>query len=167
MRSKSESVVQFAIRNLHFAICNLQFLLAVSVVRLFFAPHKDLDRLYSLLMEAYLRDPTFEVRQSAKERLHGEFAGRYQLETGGLGEAEVLHVLEQLRTGLKDDENFALGYLSDGNLELRLMSAEFLDRCGALKRLCLEVDLGDRKGLERNFKLLEKARVSFELDFSP
>ncbi|MCH8074410.1 MAG: HEAT repeat domain-containing protein [SAR324 cluster bacterium] len=115
------------------------------------------DRLYGHLMEAYLRDPTFEVRQSAKIRLHGEFAERYQLETEGLGEAEVLHVLEQLSTGLKDDENFALGYLSDDNLELRLLAAEFLDRCGTLQRLCLEVDLGDRDGLERNFKLLEKA----------
>lgn len=115
------------------------------------------ERLYGHLMEAYLRDPTFEVRQSAKGRLHGDFAERYQLETDGLGEAEVLHVLEQLSIGLKDDENFALGYLSDDNLELRLLAAEFLDRCGALKRLCLEVDLGDRDGLERNFKLLEKA----------
>ena len=118
---------------------------------------EDQDRLQGYLMEAYLRDPTFEVRQSAKTRLHGEFAERYRLETEGLGEAEVLHVLEQLSTGLKDDENFALGYLSDDNLELRLLAAEFLDRCGALRRLCLEVDLGNRDGMERNFQLLEKA----------
>ena len=37
------------------------------------------------------------------------------------------------------------------------MAARFLEKSGSLERLCLDVDLGDRQGLERNSSLLAKA----------
>jgi HEAT repeat protein len=115
------------------------------------------DRLYSELYRLFLSDPSFEVRKAAWDRIHKDFSNLYSLDAKRLTHEEAYHALELLRTGSNVDENFALSYLDNNDLELRLMAARFLENSGSLERLCFEVDLGDREAMERNFKLLKNA----------
>jgi len=133
-----------------------------SAAREFRAGAADLSadsrkKLYAQVLTLLLKDPVFEVRRTAWERIHSEFSDLYALDTGSLSDDEAFHVLELLRTHSKQDENFALQYLESDHLDLRYSAALFLEKCGALDRLCFEVDMGDRDGLERNLTLLEKA----------
>lgn len=117
----------------------------------------EAEKLYSQLYDLFLKDPSFEVRKAACTRIHQEFSDRYSLDATKITHEEAFHALELLRTDSKNDENFALGYLDNEDLELRVMAARFLEKSGSLERLCLDVDLGDRQGLERNSSLLAKA----------
>ncbi len=117
----------------------------------------DDEKLYSQLYDLFLKDPSFEVRKAACTRIHKQFSERYSLDAKKLTPEEAFHALELLRTDSKIDENFALGYLDNPDLEIRSMAARFLEKCGSLERLCLDVDLGDMQGLERNAALLAKA----------
>lgn len=115
------------------------------------------EKLCSELTKLMVGDPVYEVRLTAWERIQKDFSDLYTLETGKLKEEELRHLLELLRMDSKDDQDFALRNLESANLELRFTAARYLEKCGVLERLCLETDLGDREGLERNFKLLAKA----------
>jgi len=117
----------------------------------------DREKLYSELHRLMVGDPVYEVRLTAWERIRKDFSDLYTLEAGKLKEDELRHLLELLRLDSKDDQDFALRNLESANLELRFTAARYLEKCGVLERLCLETDLGDREGLERNFKLLVKA----------
>jgi HEAT repeat protein len=114
-------------------------------------------RLYEKLLNRVLQDPVFEVRQSAWQRIQDELADLFFLDFSALKENEIYHVLELLRTGIKEDENLALHYLDSENLELRYMAACFLAKNQILERLCRNVDLGDKVVFDRNFRLLKKA----------
>jgi len=118
---------------------------------------EESEKLYGELKRLALRDPVFEVRSAAWTRLRRDFTSRLDLEAKKLSEEETFHLLELLGPEIKEHENFALSLLDSSNLELRFLAAQFLERCGSLRRLCLTVDLGDRKGLERNYKLLRSA----------
>jgi len=115
------------------------------------------EKLYSELHRLMVGDPVYEVRITAWERIRKDFSDLYTLEAGKLKEDEVCHLLELLRMDSKEDQDFAFRNLEGDNLEFRFTAARYLEKCGVLERLCLETDLGDRKGLERNFKLLAKA----------
>lgn len=115
------------------------------------------EKLYSELHRLMVGDPVYEVRLTAWERIQKDFSDLYRLEAGKLKEEEICHLLELLRVDSKDDQDFALRNLESANLEFRFTAARYLEKCGVLERLCLETDLGDREGLERNFKLLAKA----------
>lgn len=121
-----------------------------------FAP-EDRQAHYKKLHALFIHDPAYEVRKSAWSHIHNEFSDLYTLNPKGLGEDETLHVLELLNVRVKDDENFALTFLQSKNLEFRLLSADFLQRCGALERICQNADLGDREDMERVYKLLKAA----------
>ena len=118
---------------------------------------EEREKLYGEILKLLLRDPVFEVRKTAWERIHSEFSDLYSLDTGKLSDNDAFHVLELLRVHAKTDEDFALRYLESDRLDLRYSAALFLEKCGTLDRLCLEVDLGDREGLNRNRELLRKA----------
>jgi HEAT repeat protein len=118
---------------------------------------EESEKLYNELYRLALTDPVFEVRSAAWTRLQSDFAGRFSLEAQNLTEAETFHLLELLRSDSKEHENFALTLLEAANLELRFLAAQFLERCGSLKRFCLTVDRGDKKGLERSYRLLKSA----------
>ena len=117
----------------------------------------DAKKLYDKLFYLFINDSIYEVRKIAWERIKNELSNLYFLEQNKLDEDQKLHVLELLRDDSKEDENYALKILDDSNLELRLAAAIFLNKNGALRRLICNVDLGDKKLLERNYKLLEKA----------
>lgn len=117
----------------------------------------DRERLYDELLRLAINDPAYQVRNASWNRIRKDFSDIHVLAPEKFDQVEILHVLEFLTPDSKDDENFALAYLDSPNLELRFSAASFLDKRGALDRLCREVDLGDRPALERNFKLLQKA----------
>ena len=119
---------------------------------------EEKQRLYEQLFSLCLDDPAYEVRSAAWQRIQREFSALYRLEAGKLRQEQVFHLLELLRPEAKEDEEFAFSFLEAEDLELRFAAARFLDRCGSLKRLCLQVDLGDMEALERNYRLLDKAR---------
>jgi HEAT repeat protein len=115
------------------------------------------EKLFGELYRLALTDPVFEVRSAVWSRLQRDFAERINLEGQKLSEEEMFHLLELLHPDIKEHENFALTLLESANLELRFLAAQFLERCGSLKRFCLSVDLGDKKGLERTYRLLRSA----------
>ena len=117
----------------------------------------DKEKLYSELNNLILRDPVFEVRKAAHDRIISDFPGRFNPSPENLEDWEMWHVLGLLRDGNKNDENFALSFLDSDNLELRQIAAVYLDRNGALERICGAVDLGDRDDFERKLKLLKNA----------
>jgi HEAT repeat protein len=118
---------------------------------------EERPRLYEALRELYLNDTVHEVRQAAWRRIQRQLQDLHHLDPGALGETQALHVLELLDLDSKQDEAFAMRYLGSKDQELRHAAASFLSRSGALRRLCLEVSLGDREQLERNLALLLKA----------
>lgn len=117
----------------------------------------DRQRCHDILMDLVLRDPAFEVRRAAWERIHAHYPDLYALDPEGLAPEETLHLLELLRPDDAGDVNFAMGHLASDDRQLRLLAARLLERGGALLRLALGVDFGDREGLERNLELLHKA----------
>ena len=125
----------------------------------------DREEFYEQLFRTFTGDPAYEIRKAAWDRVHREFTDYYALEANKLDESGVFHVLELLRPDAKEDENFAMGYLESDDLELRLPAAQFLDSTGALTRLALEVDFGDRAALERNLRLLQNAGEVNALSF--
>ena len=118
---------------------------------------EDSERLYGKLNRLFLKDPVFEVRETAWKRIQDDFADFHSFDAGELGEDDVFHLLELLRPNVKEDEDFALQYLESENLELRYAAAQYLDANGVLERHCLGVDLGDKKALVRISRLLSKA----------
>ena len=115
------------------------------------------EETYERLRPMALGDPAHEVRQEAWRRIRREFVDLHSLELHSLKDAEVRHALEQLMPGNTTDEAFAMRFLDSDDLERRVVAAEFLAKAGALKRLCMKVDMSDRDGLERQLALLQKA----------
>ncbi len=115
------------------------------------------EKYYNLLFRAVCDDPVFRVRGEAWRRIHADYPELYRLEPQNLAPDQALHVLELLRPGNKQEENFALGFLDHSNLELRFAAAAYLEKCGVLEKLFLEVDFNDMHVFERNRSLLLKA----------
>ncbi|UCF99328.1 MAG: HEAT repeat domain-containing protein [Spirochaetaceae bacterium] len=115
------------------------------------------ESLYTRLLALSIDDPVSEVRRAAWERIHHDLLDLHTIHDKELSSEQAFHVLELLQTDSKDNENFALKFLDSDDLELRFSAARFLVRCGTLRRLCQEVDLGDRRGWKRNYDLLQKA----------
>ncbi len=135
-----------------------------------FNPETDRrEKFFSRIYEILLEDPVFEVRQAAWERIKKDFSDLYKLELKTLKEENLLHALEILKTTSKEDENLALQIFEENNeSEIYYYAGLFLNRAGVLRRLFLEVDLGDMKKVERNYQLLNKAvGVSISGFFNP
>ncbi len=115
------------------------------------------EKLYNMLFNLFINDPVFDVRKTSWLRIKKDFPDLYILNPEKLDEVHKLHVLELLENDSKEDENFALNILNSCNFELRAQASLFLNKVGALNRLILNVDLGDKEILERNYNLLEKA----------
>jgi len=115
------------------------------------------EKLYNELYRLYLNDPVLEVRAAAKERINKDFTDIYNINIDSLSTPEALHALEHLSAFSKADEDTAVRFLNNDNLELRFASARFLEERGALNRLMEQADLGDREDLERIENLLKKS----------
>lgn len=123
------------------------------------------QRLYDQLTALFIRDPVFEVRKAARDRIRSQFSDLYSFDASSLSPEEAFHALPLLDPENKDDQNAALELLAGDNLELRLAAARFLVSCGTLERLFLQADIGDRTGLERTLRVLENAAAVNVVDF--
>ena len=130
-------------------------LIRKTIIKEFLSDERE--KLYDFLFNIISNDPVYEVRRAAWERIQKDFPEFYMLNESTLKGVQAFHVLELLRHGSKQDENFALHFLNGGDLELRLSAASFLDHIGSLQRLFISVDMGDREILDRNYNLLKKA----------
>ena len=115
------------------------------------------EKLYNELYRLFLCDPVQEVRSAAKDRISRDFTDIYNINIDSLNPWEALHALEHLSAFSKADEDTAIRFLDNDNLELRFSAARFLEERGALKRLLLNADMGDRKDLARIENLLTKS----------
>ena len=118
---------------------------------------ENLDELFGALMTMVLDDPVPEVRQSARKRIDSTFPDRWKLNPSGMDALQAIHVLELLKTDSKEDENAAITALKGSAVEARLIAARFLEKSGALEKLFLEANRGDREDWERRRTLLVKA----------
>ena len=118
---------------------------------------ENLDELFGALMTMVLDDPVPEVRQSARKRIDATFPNRWKLNPSGMDALQAIHVLELLKTDSNEDENAAITALKGSAVEARLVAARFLEKSGALERLFLEANRGDREDWERRRNLLIKA----------
>ncbi|MBN2544307.1 MAG: HEAT repeat domain-containing protein [Spirochaetes bacterium] len=123
------------------------------------------ERLYNQLFNLVLNDPIFDVRNAAWTRIHTEFSNYYNIKKLKLSDEQTIHLLQLLRTNVIDDENFAFNYINDSNLEKRFYAAKYLDKNKSLLKLCLNVSLGDKESLERNFNILKHATEVNALSF--
>jgi len=115
------------------------------------------EKLYNELYRLYLNDPVLEVRAAAKERINKDFTDIYNINIDSLTNPEALHALEHLSAFSKADEDTAIRFLGNDNLELRFAAARFLEERGALNRLMEQADLGDREDLDRIENLLKRS----------
>jgi HEAT repeat protein len=119
---------------------------------------EDREKLYGLLWDKLIRDPVYEVRKSAKERIREDFSGLYDPPAASfLSAGETARLLEMADAGIQGDRNLALSCLEGDNRELIFPAAVFLDGCGVLDRLLSENSLDDPGAIDRNVRLLEKA----------
>ena len=117
----------------------------------------NLDELFDALKIMVLDDPVPEVRQSARKRIDTSFPERWKLDPAEMDDLQTIHVLELLKQDSKEDENTAITALESESLETRLAAARFLEKSGALDRLFLGANRGDREDWNRRFYLLSKS----------
>lgn len=115
------------------------------------------EKLYNELYRLFLNDPVLEVRKESKERINKDFTDMYQIDIDSLSTPEALHALEHLSDFSKADEDTAIRFLDNDNLEIRFAAARFLEEQGALNRIIDQADFGDREELERIERLLKKS----------
>ncbi|MCK5201690.1 MAG: HEAT repeat domain-containing protein, partial [Spirochaetales bacterium] len=114
-------------------------------------------KIYDLLKEHLLDDPSFEVRESAYKRITTDFKDIHRIDYSSLTAVQSLHSLEFLDRDLENDIDAALNFLEGNDLELRFPSAMFLQETKTLGRMLKDVSFEDTKNLERTTKLLTNA----------
>ncbi len=117
----------------------------------------DSDELFNNLITTALDDPVPEVRRCARNRIDLDYPNRWELNLDKLNSHQYIHVLEQLRTRSKEDENAAVQALSGGLPELQMTAAQFLEKSGMLDKIIAGADLGDKEDWKRRFNLLHHA----------
>lgn len=117
----------------------------------------DRVKIYDLLKQHLLDDPSFEVRKSAYQRITADFEDIHRIDYSSLTAVQALHSLEFLNKDLETDIDASLNFLDGDDLELRFPSAIFLQETGVLGRMLKEVSFKDTKNLDRTTRLLTNA----------
>ena len=118
---------------------------------------EDRSKLYKLLLERLLDDPSFEVRKSANRRIKSDFSDMHQINYSELNPVQSLHALEFLNSENEKDIDAALNFLAGDNLELRFPSAIFLQKTGTLVNILNSISFKDSVEMERKTNLLLNA----------
>ncbi len=118
---------------------------------------EDRSKIYELLIERLLDDPSFEVRESANTRIKLDFLDIHQINYSELNPVQSLHALEFLNSENEKDIDAALNFLSGDNLELRFPSAIFLQKTGTLGNILNSISFKDSVEMERKTNLLLNA----------
>ena len=106
------------------------------------------------LISIALNDPVSEVRQCARDRIESTSPHLWNIDHNELTVTQSLHILEQMKTHSKVDENLAIIALKKDSAELRLTSARFLEKTGTLLKLFKEANLGDMDDWNRRVAML-------------
>ncbi|MCK5199742.1 MAG: HEAT repeat domain-containing protein, partial [Spirochaetales bacterium] len=114
-------------------------------------------KIYDLLKEHLLDDPSFEVRESAYKRITADFKDIHRIDYSSLTVVQSLHSLEFLDPDIENDIDAALNFLEGDDLELRFPSAIFLQEIKTLGKMLKKVSFEDTKNLNRTTKLLTNA----------
>ncbi len=114
-------------------------------------------KLYSTLEYLLLNDPSFDVRNAARDRISSDLQDLYKIIPSKLTITQKLHLIELMDPLSKQDENLALELLKSGNKELELYASRFLLKNGSLKRLLGSADIGYSKGFEDIYSTLQIA----------
>ncbi|MDA3937732.1 MAG: HEAT repeat domain-containing protein [Spirochaetia bacterium] len=117
----------------------------------------DRVKIYELLKEHLLDDPSFEVRESAYIRINKEFTDIHRVDYSSLTPVQALHALEFLNQENEKDIDAALSFLEGEDLELRFPSAIFLQKTGILGNMLNKISFKDTVEMERTNKLLSNA----------
>lgn len=117
----------------------------------------DRVKIYDLLKEHLLDDPSFEVRESAYKRITADFKDIHRIDYSSLTAVQSLHSLEFLDPDIENDIDAALNFLEGSDLELRFPSAMFLQETKTLGEMLKRVSFEDTKNLNRTTKLLTNA----------
>jgi len=115
------------------------------------------EKAWEILWDKLLHDPVYEVRETAKKRIHKEFMDLYSLKDKKINSEETFRILELLDSDSQEDKTFAMSILQSDNKELRYPAAVFLDKCGVLASFLENSTLNDPAGLENNVRLLKDA----------
>ncbi|MCF6335786.1 MAG: HEAT repeat domain-containing protein, partial [Spirochaetales bacterium] len=118
---------------------------------------EDKQRLYKLLYDHLLDDPSFEVRESSYRRIMDEYRDIHSIDYDSLTPVQSLHALEFLNPEIPNDIDAALHFLEGNDLELRFPSAIFLQETGTLERMLKNVSFEDTDNLKRTTELLSNA----------
>ncbi|GAB6089787.1 HEAT repeat domain-containing protein [Spirochaeta dissipatitropha] len=119
------------------------------------------EKLQNLLINDYV----FEVRAAAMQRLRRSFRNRAMPHPEKLSQVQILHLLEQLETGIHEDHDIALQQLGSRDVETQLQAARFAQRAGLLERLLRDADNSDSKAMEHAAGLLQHAADAGEFRF--
>ena len=127
----------------------------ISSVKLFIS--KNRDKLYNILKDLIINDPSFEVRKAARTRITSDFQDLYKIAPFELNITQQLHLIELMNPDSKQDENIAIEFMKTGNKELELYASRFLSKNGTLRRLFLSADPGYAKGFDDTYSILKIA----------
>jgi HEAT repeat protein len=127
-----------------------------QVITEYFTP-ADIDELKNFLFDTILNDPSGEVRTAALQRYMGIFNIYPKVDITGLTHPQIIHLIQGLRPGEKDDEAIATDLMRYSDLEIMFHAARFLEQSGTLSRYCSRLDLGDRDEFENKMTLLRNA----------
>lgn len=117
----------------------------------------DRVKIYDLLKDHLLDDPSFEVRESAYKRINTDFKDIHRVDYTTLSPVQALHALEFLSPENEKDIDAALNFLEGEDLELRFPSAIFLQEAGILGSMLKKVSFKDSAEMDRTGKLLTNA----------
>jgi HEAT repeat protein len=112
------------------------------------------DQTKEILFDIVLKDPRDEVRVSAQKKFRALFVNLPEINLEKLKPEETLHLIHALRKGNRDDEAIATELVLGDNLEIRFHAARYLEKSGAIKRYCSNLDMGDKKDFSRKMKIM-------------
>jgi HEAT repeat protein len=122
----------------------------------YFSP-SDIEELKNFLFDAILNDPNGDVREAALHRYRGIFSNFPAFDIIGLTHPQIIHLIQSLNPGNRDDEAVCTELMKDQDLEIRFHAARFLEKSGAFDRYCSRLDLGDRHEFDNKRALLRNA----------
>lgn len=121
------------------------------------ATEEDKAQLLKTLSGMLVTDPVQEVRETVWARIEKDFRDIYTPDYGKLEGSAILHASDFLRSGHKEDEDFALRMLQGKDRELMQKAALYLQKGGVLEKMLKEADLGDQEDFKRTLRLLSSA----------
>ncbi|MDA3850080.1 MAG: HEAT repeat domain-containing protein [Spirochaetaceae bacterium] len=118
---------------------------------------QERERFYLVLRDVLLDDPFYPARNTAKNRIYGEFKDLYKVDPQELEHHQLHHILSLLNQESDKDKDLALRTLQEEDDSLAQMAMLFLNRTGILRGLFENVKCSDQEDMSRNQNILQRA----------